>query len=180
MDGWGLVFNPFSAASRAATCEGGEAIRWYARARNGEQLATQRFRHGLPDLPVRALLIQAVCALIQLERTAERYRRAAALSPEQSQGLTQEICDTADELWKRAHRIGDATREVAPEALSSVLRRESSQLNRLVTAITAAHMALIQQSFTGSASLGDRERYFRAWTQAQHDLTQWHSGGDER
>ncbi len=95
------------------------------------------------------------------------------MSREQAQGLTREIQEAADELWRRADRIGHAAREVDASMLSDVLARESAQLQKLSMAISSAHKALIQQPFAGYSSLKDKERFFRAWTEAENSLTRW-------
>ena len=67
-----LEWNPLSAASRAARAERGgrygNALRWYARAERGERLVTANLRYGLPNWPVRAVLIEVGCELVRLER----------------------------------------------------------------------------------------------------------------
>src|SRR6476646_4876595 len=67
-----LERNPLSAASRAARAErAGQyaaALRWYARAADGERLLVGRFVYGLPNWPVRGLRIELIRELWRLER----------------------------------------------------------------------------------------------------------------
>src|SRR4051812_37527579 len=67
-----LEWNPLSAASRAARAERlgryAAALRWYARTARGERLLVANLTHGLPNWPIRAVVIAVMRELLQIER----------------------------------------------------------------------------------------------------------------
>jgi hypothetical protein len=170
VDGVKLIWNPFAPEARALRAEQaghyGQALRWYARAKEGEERAAERFRYGLPACPVDRLIISAVCALIQLERTALRIGQEASASPEAATSLTDAIEDAADALWRRAHRLSHAAEEASSDVLQTVYDREQEHLQRLLAAIKAFHAELMDQVFVGSSPLQDQAAWFVEITRA--------------
>src|SRR5689334_15502870 len=67
-----LEWNPLSAASRAARAERrgqyATALRWYARTPRGERLLVASLKRGLPNWPIRAVVIEVMRELLDLER----------------------------------------------------------------------------------------------------------------
>src|SRR4051812_37345748 len=67
-----LEWTPLSAASRAARAERrghyAAALRWYARTPRGERLLVANLVYGLPNWPIRTVVIDVLRELLQLER----------------------------------------------------------------------------------------------------------------
>jgi hypothetical protein len=164
VDGVKLIWNPFAPAARALRAEQaghyGEALRWYARAKDGEERAAERFRYGLPVCPIDRLIIEVVCALIQLERTTLRIGQEASAPPEAATSLTDAIEDAADALWRRAHRLSHAAEEASSDVLQTVYEREREHLQRLLAAIKAFHTELIDLTFGRGSLLQDQAAWF--------------------
>ena len=182
MNGAKLVWNPFSPEARALTAEQrgsySEALRWYAKAQNGEELVTERFCYGLPACPIRNLFIQAACALIQLERAALRIGQHSGTSSGAMTCLTQRIEDAADDLWRRAHRIGHASAEASADVMDRLYEQERVHLQQLVQAIKAFHSELIHLQFAGSSPLQEQAARFADITHAARGLAQRDEDGE--
>jgi hypothetical protein len=164
VDGVKLVWNPFSPEARALTAEQrgsySEALRWYAKAQNGEELVAERFRYGLPVGPIQRLFIEAACTLIRVERTALRISQDAGTQSRGMGSLTDEIEDAADALWRRAHRIGHASVETRGEILHALYAQERVDLRQLVQSLEAFHAELIHLQLAGSSPLQDQAARF--------------------
>src|SRR5205823_408902 len=116
-------------------------------------------------------------ALIQLQRTAERYRRDAAISSTEAHGLSEKIEDTACDLWRRANNVAHTVREANSAVLQDVLEEESIYLEQLVQAVQAAHAQLLRVPFAGPSAIKDKAAYFRAFVDATQELTKRGDGG---
>jgi hypothetical protein len=171
-----LVWNPFSPEARALTAEQrgdyGQALHWYAKAKNGEELVAERFSYGLPACPLRHLFVAAACALIQVERTALRISQDAGASSRVTSSLTHQVEDAADALWRRAHRIGHASAEVSGSVLDALYEQERVDLQKLVQSIKVFHSDLICLQMTGSSPLQDQAARFVHVTNAARSLLQ--------
>lgn len=171
-----LVWNPFSAEARALAAEQRgnyqQALRCYAEAPDGEELAAERFYYGLPSCPIRYLFIDAVRALIQVERTALRISRDAGTPSHVPTSLTQEIEDAADDLWRRAHRVGHASAEAGRDVLDTLYEQERTHLQQLVQAIKAFHSELIHLHVAETSPLQDQAARFTRITDAARGLRQ--------
>ena len=182
MDGVKLIWNPFSPTARALTAERrgdyGQALRWYAKAQDGEELVTERFHYGLPACPIRHLFIQVACALIQVERAALRIGQQCGTSSSATTSLTERIEDAADDLWRRAHRIGHASAETSIDLMDKLYERERVHLQELAQAIKVFHSELIELQFAGSSPLQDQATQFANITHAARGLAQRDEDGD--
>lgn len=176
MDTVKLIWNPFSPTARALTAElrgnYGQALRWYAKAQNGEELVTERFCYGLPACPIRQSFIQAACALIRLERAALRIEQPPGTSSSTTAYLTQRIEDAADDLWRRAHRFAHASSEAGVDVMDALYGQERVHLQQLVQAIKAFHSELVHLQFAGTSPLQDQAARFTSITHAARGLAQ--------
>jgi hypothetical protein len=155
-----LEWNPLSAASRAARAERrgryGDALRWYARASRGEGLLAANLRYGLPNWPVRALLIEVGCELVRLER-GTLLARAAGVPPAMTAAIAAEAESTADAFWRSAERIGAAAQQVDALRFHPELRRETRHLGDLLEAVRALRHELAALTLTGTRGTVERD-----------------------
>jgi hypothetical protein len=170
-----LEWNPLSAASRAARAERrgryGDALRWYARAADGERLLAANLRYGLPNWPVRAVLIEVGCELVRLER-GTRLARAVGVPEAMTRAIATEAEDTADVFWRSAERIGAAAQQVETLRFHPELGREMLHLGDLLDAVRALRDELAALTLTGTRGSVERDeaRYIYLRLQALADV----------
>jgi hypothetical protein len=178
-----IEWNPLSAASRAARAERrgryGAALHWYARAGQGEHLLASRFRYGLPNWPVRSLLIEIGCELVRLER-GTLVARAAGVPPAMTQAIAAEAERTAEAFWRSAERIGAAAQQLEVLRYHPDLGREMEHLADLLQTIRDLRHTLAALTLTGLSGSDERDeaRYVLLRLQAlaalARDLTEHH------
>jgi hypothetical protein len=170
-----LEWNPLSAASRAARAERrgryGDALRWYARADAGERLLTASLRYGLPNWPVRTVLIEVGCELVRLER-GTLLARAVGVPEAMTRAIAAEAESTADAFWRSAERIGAAAQQVDALRFHPELGREMQHLTGLLDAVSALRVELGALTLTGTRGSVERDeaRYLYLRLQALADV----------
>ncbi len=176
-----LEWNPLSAASRAARAERGgrygAALRWYARDGQGERRLTASFLYGLPDWPVRSLLIEVGCELVRLER-GTLLARSAGVPEAMTRAIAAEAERTAEALWRSAERIGAAAQQLEVLRYHPRLRHEMQHLAEVRETVRDLRGRLAALTLTGTLGSDDHDeaRYLLLRLQAlatlARDLTE--------
>ncbi|HEY7060604.1 MAG TPA: hypothetical protein VII06_03935 [Chloroflexota bacterium] len=156
-----LEWNPWSVASRAARAERGgryaEALRLYARDRRGESRVLDTLSHGLPQWPIRHVIIAAARDLLYLQRAVDAAR-AAKVPPAILNGVAEGADRAAEIVWRSADRLAAAgAQRVDATFMLPTLKAETDRLEDLRTTILALRTELAEVTVSGTPATADRD-----------------------
>jgi len=168
-------WNPFSRASRAARAERagqiGVALRLYTHSRQRRRIH-ECLHAAVPNPRVRALLINAINELLELEQAATSFRAIGAPDAEvMAAQLTNEARRALPVLWHTADRVSAATaHQVDSATIQHRLQSEADNLASLLAAIQEARRRLAEFILAGNTDVEIATMEFRAIGAAAEEL----------